>query len=617
LRARTSQLSYNVSVEKDIFVKMRDGTLLATDLYRPVEDERPIEGRLPTILQRTPYDKEAPARAKDLGAWFASRGYAVVIQDFRGRYKSEGTFYKYADMGEDGYDTTEWIARQPWSDGRIGTIGTSFMAHFQVALACMNPPHLTTMIVNQGGFTNAFFSSCRHMGAFELRQLTWAFNAAANSREAQADSTIRAALEAVDPSDFLDPARGPLKRGQSPLSLVPSYERFYFDMLTEARYTDYWRRIGLCAENYFDRVSDIPVLLLGAWYDSYTRTTSDLYAGLSKRKEGPIKLVFGPWVHGWRSLESTHSGDVDFGPEASINGTGLAPTPNDLALRWFDHWLKGIPTGVDRMPPVTYFVMGGGDGYKTSEGRMNHGGEWRTSQDWPLPQTRYTRYYLHGDGGLATDLPRSDSPPSAYTFDPRDPVPTLGGNISSAHGVMMPGAFDQMERPYVLGCKPPYLPLASRSDVLVFETPSLEKPVEVTGPITARLYISSSAPDTDFTMKLVDRHPPNPDYPHGYAMNLSDTIFRARFHSSWEEPELLEPSRIYGLDMVSYPMSNRFEAGHRIRVDISSSNYPRFDINPNSGEPLGLGRKFVKALQKVYHDALHPSHVTLPIISAH
>jgi putative CocE/NonD family hydrolase len=614
LSTQASQPRYYVTVEKDISVEMRDGTLLATDVYRPARDERPIHGRLPTILQRTPYDKEDPSRTRDLGEWFASRGYAVAIQDFRGRFKSEGTFYKYADMGEDGYDTTEWIARQPWSDGRIGTIGTSFMAHFQVALACMNPPHLTTMIINQGGFTNAYLSSCRHMGAFELRQLTWTFNAAANSREAQADPAIKAALEAVDPSDYLDPSRDTLEPGKSPLSLVPNYERFYFDMLTEARYTDYWRKIGLCAENYYHRIPDIPVLLLGAWYDSYTRTTSDLYIGLSRRKKGPIRLVFGPWVHGWRSLESTHSGEVDFGREASIDGTGLAPTPNDLALRWFDHWLKGIDNGVDRISPVTYFVMGGGGGGKTHEGRMDHGGEWKTSWDWPLPQTRYTRLYLHGDGSLSTEPPPSDAPPSAYTFDPRNPVPTIGGNISSAHGVMMPGAFDQVERSDVLGCKPPYLPLASRDDVLVFETPPLEESVEVTGPITANLYVSSSAPDTDFTLKVIDSHPPTPDYPRGCAMNLSDTIFRARFHSSWEEPELLEPGRVYRLDMVSYPTSNLFEVGHRIRVDISSSNYPRFDLNPNSGEPLGLGRNFVKARQKVYHDALHPSHITLPLI---
>ena len=517
-------------------------------------------------------------------------------------------------MGEDGYDTTEWIARQPWSDGKIGTIGTSFMAHFQIALACMDPPHLTTMVVNQGGFTNAFLSSCRHMGAFELRQLTWAFNAAASSREAQADPEVKAALEAADPAEYLDPERGPLERGGSPLSLVPEYERFYLDMLTGARYNDYWRRIGLCAEDYLDRIPDIPALLLGAWYDSYTRTTSDLYVGLSRRKEGPVRLVFGPWVHGWRSLEATHSGDVDLGPDASIGGTGLAPTANDLALRWFDRWLKGIDNGIDGMPPVSYFVMGGGSGGKTPEGRMDHGGAWRTAPDWPLPGAEYTKYYLHGDGGLSTEPPRPGAEPRAFTFDPRSPVPTIGGNISSAHGVMMPGAFDQVERPDVLGCAPPFLPLASRDDVLVFETAPLRERVEATGPVTASLHVSSSARDTDFTLKLIDRCPPTPDYPDGFAMNLSDTIFRARFHGSWEEPELLEPGRIYRLDMVSYPTSNTFGVGHRIRVDVSSSNYPRFDVNPNSGEPLGLGRRFVKAEQKVYNDPLHPSHVVLPII---
>ena len=614
MAAHGSKPRHDVSVTEDVFVEMRDGTLLATDVYLPAKEGRPLEGRLPTVLERTPYDKENPTRKKDVGEWFASRGYAVVLQDFRGRFKSEGEFYKYADMGEDGYDTTEWVARQPWSDGRIGTIGTSFMAHFQLALACMNPPNLTTMVVNQGGFTDAYLSSCRHMGAFELRQLTWAFNSAANSREAQADPAIKAALEAVNVTDYLEPGRGPLKKGESPLSLVPSYERFYIDMLTEARYTDYWKKIGLCAENYLDCIPDIPVLLLGAWYDSYTRTTSDLYRGLSKSKEGPVKLIFGPWTHGWRALESSVSGDVDLGPDASLGGTGLAPTPNDLALRWFDRWMRGVDNGADRISPVNYFVMGGGPGFRTPEGRMSHGGEWRTSPDWPLPETRYTRYYLQSDGGLSTVPPESGTPHSSYTYDPGNPVPTIGGNISSAHGVMMPGAFDQVERPDVLGCNPPYIPLANRGDVLAFETPPLERAMDVTGPITATLYISSSAPDTDFTLKLVDRYPPSPDYPDGYAMNLSDPIFRARFHASWEEPGLLEPGRVYRLEMVSYPTSNLFGAGHRIRVDVSSSNYPRFDINPNTGEHLGLSTRMTEAVNTLYHDAEHASCVVLPVI---
>ncbi|MCW4036690.1 MAG: CocE/NonD family hydrolase, partial [Candidatus Bathyarchaeota archaeon] len=275
----------------------------------------------------------------------------------------------------------------------------------------------------------------------------------------------------------------------------------------------------------------------------------------------------------------------------------------------------GEETGIGGMSPVTLFVMGGGEGTRKAEGRMDHGGRWRLEKEWPLARTNYTDYYLRGDGGLSQEPPDENEPPSTYTFDPRTPVPTIGGNISSAFGVMTPGAFDQVERPDVYGCTPPYLPLASRNDVLVFETPPMREDIEVTGPITARLWFSSSALDTDFTLKLIDHHPPNDDYPRGFAMNLSDTIFRARFHSSWEEPELLEPGKIYVLNMVSYPTSNLFKAGHRIRVDVSSSNYPRFDVNPNSGEPIGRGRMLVVAHQKVFHDSKRPSHITLPVIS--
>ena len=614
MRYNGSEPEYDVVVDKDLMVEMRDGILLATDVYQPARSGRVVKGRLPTILQRTPYNKEASGRIRGLGEWFCKRGYVVVIQDFRGRFKSEGTFYKYANLGEDSYDTVEWIAEQPWSNGKIGTIGTSFMAHFQIALACMNPPHLSTMVVNQGGFANAYLSSCRHMGAFELRQMTWTFKAAADSKEAAANPVIKDALESINPAHYLDPTRGPLKEGQTPLRFVPSYERFYFDMLTKAEYTDYWRKIGLCAEEYYDVMSDIPILLLGGWYDSYTRTTSDLYIGLSKRKKGQIRLIFGPWIHGWQSLGSTHSGEVDFGPEAHIKGTHLAPTPNLLALRWFNHWLKGIDTGLQGEAPVKIFVMGDGDGRKNSEGRMNHGGGWRDEKEWPLARTRYKNYYLHPDGSLSTEPPGEDEPPSTYSFDPRDPVPTIGGNISSAFGTMIPGAFDQVERPDILGCKPPYLPLAQRNDILVFKTPPLREDVEITGPIRAKLWVSTSALDTDFTLKLIDLYPPNEDYPWGFAMNLSDTIFRARFYKSWENPELLKPGGIYELKMVSYPTSNLFKAGHQIRVDISSSNYPRFDVNPNSGEPLGRGRMFVVAHQKIHHDANHPSHIILPVI---
>jgi len=609
-----SESKYDVILEKDIMVRMRDGTYLATDIYRPAIGGTVIDDKLPSILQSTPYNKEDPIRIKQLGKWFSRRGYNVIIQDFRGRFKSEGIFYKYSNMGEDGYDTIEWITKQKWSNKKIGTIGTSFMAHFQIALACMNPPHLSTMIVNQGGFSNAFLSSCRHMGAFELRQMTWAFSAAKNSREANANPRIKAALEEIDPANYLDPELGNLKEGQSPLRLVPSYEKFYFDMLTKAVYDDYWKKIGLCAQKYYDEIPDIPILLLGGWYDSYTRAISDIYIGLSTRKNGPIRLIFGPWVHGWETLNLTYSGEVEFGRKASIDGSGLAMSPNYLALRWFDYFLKDTDTSIDTIPPVKLFVMGGGTGQKSIDGKLHHGGVWRNEHEWPLSRTHFTKYYLQKGGDLSLSLPKKGIPPSTYTFDPRKPVPTLGGNISAAMGTMMPGAYDQVERPNFLGCKPPYMPLSSRNDVLVFQTSELTKNIEVTGPIEAKLWISSSARDTDFTLKLIDQYPSNDDYPNGFAMNLSDTIFRARFHNSWSEPELLESNKIYRLDMVSYPTSNLFKVGHRIRVDISSSNYPRFDINPNSGESLGRGRKLRIAHQGVYHDAEHPSHIILPII---
>lgn len=232
------------------------------------------------------------------------------------------------------------------------------------------------------------------MGAFELRQLTWTFNAAASSKEASSNPIVGEAFRALDPKDYLDPKRGPLKKGQSPLSLIPSYEKFYLDMLTESCYTDYWKRVGLCAERYYGQMPDIPILLLGGWYDSYTRTTSELYQGLSSRNNSPVKLIFGPWTHGWNSLESTYAGDVDFGSKASIKGTGLSKTPNELALRWFNRWLKGIYNGIEETPSVNYFVTGGGDCRRNSEGRISHGGEWRCAQDWPLSQTQYRNFYL-------------------------------------------------------------------------------------------------------------------------------------------------------------------------------------------------------------------------------
>jgi hypothetical protein len=245
---------------------------------------------------------------------------------------------------------------------------------------------------------------------------------------------------------------------------------------------------------------------------------------------------------------------------------------------------------------------------------MDHGGRWRREGEWPLARTQHTPYYFHVDGSLSTQRPDGDEPTSEYDYDPKHPVPTIGGSIFAGAPVMEGGAFDQREGPRFFGSQEPYLPLSSRLDVLVFQTAALERDVEVTGPIEVKLWVSSSAPDTDFTAKLVDVCPPNEDYPQGFDLNITDGIMRARFRNSWEKPEMMEPGGVYQIAVQLYPTSNLFAKGHRIRVDISSSNFPRFDVNPNTGEPLGLSRRTQVAHNTVYHDAGRPSHVLLPVI---
>jgi len=319
-----------------------------------------------------------------------------------------------------------------------------------------------------------------------------------------------------------------------------------------------------------------------------------------------------------------YAGDVDFGKDAIIDWL-------DFRLRFFDKYLKGLDNGLDNEPSVKIFVMGGGSGRRNRNGRLDHGGKWRYENEWPIKRTRYTEYYLLKDMGLSTSPPtENDIIGTTFIYDPNNPVPTIGANISAllyleqtersidimerTIPIMQAGALNQIERPDIFGCTQLYLPLASRQDVLSFSTPPLEEDLEVTGPISVTFWVSSSAPDTDFTAKLIDVHPPNEDYPSGYAMNISDSIMRARFHKSWEKQELLQSSKIYKLQFKLYPTSNLFTAGHMIRLDISSSNYPRFDLNPNTGEPIGHNTYTQPAKNTIYHDTSHPSHILLPII---
>ena len=597
-----SYQQYDAICQSNVMVPMRDGVRLATDIYLPALNGQPASGKFPIILERTPYDKAGSGNVTN-GTYYARRGYVCAIQDVRGRFVSEGEWYPFAKEAPDGYDTVEWLAAQEWSDGQVGTMGASYCGSDQSALATLNPPHLSTMIVAVGA-SNYYHCSMRQNGALEQRFMIYAFRMATTSKEAFADPNIKAAVDKAFANVGEWVSRAPLKKGTSPLRMLPNYEQWVLDLFTHGEYDDYWKQRGYAISQYYEEHADVPTLYLGGWYDSYARATCENYTALSKMKNSRQVLLMGPWTHGGWGV--SNAGDVDFGSHSFINY-------NDLRLAWFDHFLKGMHTEVSDWSPVKIFVMGTGEGIPNYQGRLHHGGHWRDEQDFPLPDTQFTPYYLHADGELSTTAPATDGLTSRFSFDPRDPVPTIGGGISAADPIMGAGAFDQRANSRFFGCEDT-LPLNARSDVLTFQTPPLENDVEVTGPITVKLHASSSARDTDFTAKLIDVCPLSDDYPDGLAINLTDSIIRARYRNGWDAPELLEPGEIYEFVFELYPTSNVFKKGHRIRLDISSSNWPRFDANPNTGGDLGVERRLEIAEQTIYHESKHPSHVVLPII---
>lgn len=592
---------YEVLVSKNVMVAMRDGVRLATDIYRPASNGIPVAGKFPVILERTPYNKDGMEK---WASYFVPRGYIAIGQDVRGRYTSEGSWRPHRDDVDDGFDTAKWIGEQAWCNGNIGTVGTSYPGGTQHALAISNPPFLKTMIPVDAMSDYGRYG-IRHNGAFELRWMNWIFNLGLpNGARPARDPGVREALTKLG-EQVREYARGlPLRRDMTPLKLAPDYEAWLVEAMSHGDYDDYWKNMGASVVDHLGEYKDVPVYLVGGWYDSWGSQTANLnYVALSKAKKGPIRLIMGPWTHGGQS--ESFAGEAEFGPEAALDFAAFH-------LRWFDRWLKGIDNGVDREPPVRIFVMGGGDAHKTPEGRIFVGGYWREEREWPPARTSSTPYYLHAGGGLSTQKPAPAPSGTHYLFDPRHPVPTLGGNISS-HGVLMfPGAADQRCRKDYWMCEDER-PLSARNDVLVFETPPLQEDIEVTGRLIVKLWASSSAPDTDFTAKLIDVYPPNADFPSGVDLNVADSIVRARYRDSLEKATMMKPGEVYPFNIEMYPTSLVFKRGHRIRLDISSSNFPRFDVNPNTGEPLNDNRLWAIAENAIYHDALHPSHILLPI----
>jgi putative CocE/NonD family hydrolase len=513
------------------------------------------------------------------------------------------------DDPNDGADVVKWIVAQPWSTGKVGTLGTSYVGGTQHALACANPPGLACMIPVDS-VSNAGHAGIRHSGAFELRFFNWAFlHGGQNSRAALADPALKEALtrEAKLVPQHL--TRLPFRPGTTPLKHVPDTEEWLTEVMRHADYDSYWKQPGLSVVDNVDRYADVPVYHVTGWYDSWCRQNVMSWQALSKTKKAPQRLIVGPWTHGQQA--KNFAGEVEFPPDAALDF-------NEWRLRWFDRWVRGIENGVEKEGPVRIFVMGGGDGRKSKDGRLRHGGTWREEKAFPLERTKFTPYYLLGNGKLSAEqqLPVPTGfarPATTFRFDPNDPVPTIGGNLSSFAGIAEPGGYDQRCRKDTLFARDE-LPLSQRRDVLVFQTEPLKEDVEVTGPVTVNLFVSSTAVDTDFTAKLIDVYPPNPDYPLGVDLNIGDSIIRMRYRDSLEKPQLMKPGEVYKATIHLYPTSNVFAKGHRIRVDISSSNFPRFDLNPNTGDALQHHRRMIPADNTVYHEGDRASHVVLPII---
>lgn len=568
-------------------ISMRDGIYLATDIYLPEVGAGPF----PVVIERTPYDKSKPSRSEkqldgqhisreQMAARFTAQGFVAIFQDCRGRYASEGVFTKYTAEGEDGFDTLAWIAQQPWCNGKIGSMGLSYAAHTQLAMACLHPPGLSSMVLDSGGFANAYQCGIRQGGAFELKQATWAFRQAKESPAALADPLIREALEQEDIHQWF--TKMPWQPGQSPLRHVPEYEAYVLEQWAQGSFSEYWRKSGIYAEGHYPQLPDIPVLFMSSWYDAYVSSTLANYRAFNRHGTQNQRLVMGPWLHGDRNI--SHSGDVDFGAHAAFDGH-VDQDWLSCRLAWFEHSLK--PSAQPAAPSVQVFLMGGGSGKRDAKGRLQHGGRWLQSAQWPLPGNQVVTLYLTAQKQLSRIAPTEAGASMTYLADPAHPVPTLGGALTSGAPIFVGGAFDQRERADFFGTRGDNRPLNEREDVLSFHTEPLEEDLVVAGDVQIELWIDSDAPDTDFTAKLVDVYPPNADYPDGFAMNITDGIRRCRYRDSWEQPTPLTPGERVKVLIEPFATCNLFKRGHRLRLDIASSNFPRFDVNPNSGEPSG------------------------------
>ena len=582
-----------VSVTEKVMVPMRDGVRIAIDLYAPAgPDGAPAAGRFPVILQRWSYGRKANG-TEAAARFFASRGYVFASSDMRGVHDSEGEFYMHDPLNDprDGHDLVEWLAAQRWSSGAVGTFGRSYGGHTQYNTAFGKPPHLKAQFIEEavtnyhdgGGAWSQGAWLGDHNLSHTLRGILYMRSTRDNP---QLKKDVEAALAHYD-----EMLARPAAEHVEWLARSPAAQKWYRDWLTHPSFDGYWKQFGINPTRYGDYPA-VPILFWGGWYDHMTRPFLGAYEGLKRANAAPKELVVGPWNHG--GSQRGHA-DADFGAEA-------APSTWEAADAWFSRWLKGQDGGAVR--PVRIFVMGSGDGHRTPEGKLFHGGYWRDESAYPLARAKPTVLHLQSGGRLAAAAP-ARSAPSRLVADPANPIPTILGRIG--------GAYDQRCKPSYEGCKDDK-PLDRREGVLVFRTDPLAAATEVTGPISVTLHFRTDVRDTDLAVKLIDEYPPSKDFPDGFALILVDALRRARYRETLESESLLKPGKRYEMTIELPPTSNLFKAGHRIRLDISGSNYPKFDVNPNTGEPIQFHTHQKVAHTDIFHDRGAPSSVTLPIV---
>ena len=563
---------YAITIEHDVAAKMRDGVTLRADIYRPKAD-----GKFPVLLERTPYDKR---REREFAERGAARGYVVVLQDTRGRYASEGEWYTFKNESNDGFDSVEWAAGLPYADAKVGMFGGSYVGATQFLAAIAHPPHLAGIapVVTASNYHDGW---TYQGGAFEQ----W-FNE--NWTTGLTEDTLRRASDRVTtPLEW----RTVLPLVDYPLRKLPdakSLATYYADWLAHPSYDEYWKALSI--EEHYSQIG-VPVFNIAAWYDIFLGGSLRNYELLktkggneAARKGQRLLVAIGGHAGG---SDARKVGDVDFGEKAPFDEDGVV-------LDWYDAILKGLSNTFSGGKQVRIFVMGRN--------------EWRDEDDWPLTRAKSTKYFLHSGGNAnssAGDGTLSAQPPAAklsasetkdtFEYDPGNPVPTIGGPLCCRGDLLKPGPRDQKEAEL-------------RKDVLVYTTPALQHDLEVTGPVTAELYVTSSAADTDFTAKLVDV------WPDGFAQNLTEGILRLRYRDSPERPEMAMPGKIYRVTVDLWATSNVFLAGHKVRLEISSSNFPRFDRNLNTGEEQARARRMEKAANAVLHDGEHPSALLLPVV---